>query len=188
MPTTPRYAIPYPALSDSPNGPAQMKSLADQVELKLGVVDDTVTANAVAKAAAFYATAPVSIPNATDTKVAFPTTDRATAYITAGGTGNINFTCNQTGTYHVSFSGRMDVNSGSVWLCILAPSTSSAGANRLMVGAAGGSQYPAAVLSGDVVLTSGTAYSIYLYNENGVARSTNPEGKSFRVSFTYLGS
>lgn len=188
MPTTPRYAIPYPASSDSPNGPTQMNALASRVETVLGVVDDTVTANAVAKSAAFYATSPVSIPAATDTKIAFPTTDRSSAYITPSLAGNQNFTVNQSGIYDIAFSGRGDVAAGSTWLCFLSLSSSSAGANRIIVGAGGGAQFPAFCFSGTAPLVSGTAYSVYLYNDNGGAKFTNPEGKAFRVSFTYLGS
>lgn len=188
MPSTPRYAFPYPAASDSPNGPVQIAALATQVETKLGIVDDQVTANAIAKSAAFYATAAVSIPNATDTKIAFPTTDRSSSFITPSLAGNQNFTVNQSGIYDIAFSGRADVNAGSTWLCFLSLSSSSAGANRIIVGGGSGGVFPAFCFSGTAPLVAGTAYSVYLYNENGGAKFTNPEGKSFRVSFTYLGS
>jgi hypothetical protein len=42
MPTTPTYGIPYPALTDSPNGPAQMEALAEEVETELTRIDDDV--------------------------------------------------------------------------------------------------------------------------------------------------
>ena len=32
MPSTPNFAIPYPALSDSPNGPSQMQAMATQID------------------------------------------------------------------------------------------------------------------------------------------------------------
>lgn len=35
MPTTPTYGFPYPSLTDPPNGPAQLESLADAVETAL---------------------------------------------------------------------------------------------------------------------------------------------------------
>lgn len=41
MPTTPVYAFPYPALSDSPNGPVQFQALAEAVENKIVTVDAT---------------------------------------------------------------------------------------------------------------------------------------------------
>lgn len=39
MPSTPTYGLPYPALSDSPNGPVQIKALADEVEVELTRID-----------------------------------------------------------------------------------------------------------------------------------------------------
>lgn len=39
MPTTPTYGLPYPALSDAPNGPSQIQALATEVEVELTRVD-----------------------------------------------------------------------------------------------------------------------------------------------------
>jgi hypothetical protein len=39
MPTTPIYAFPYPALSDSPDGPTQIQSLALALETKIAAMD-----------------------------------------------------------------------------------------------------------------------------------------------------
>lgn len=39
MPSTPTYGIPYPSLSDPPNGPAQMQALALEVETEITRVD-----------------------------------------------------------------------------------------------------------------------------------------------------
>lgn len=41
MPTTPIYGLPYPALSDPPNGPAQIQALAEGVESELQRIDAT---------------------------------------------------------------------------------------------------------------------------------------------------
>jgi hypothetical protein len=38
MAVTPNYSIPYPALTDAPNGPAQMQALATQVDTSLAAV------------------------------------------------------------------------------------------------------------------------------------------------------
>lgn len=43
MPSTPVYALPYPALSDPPNGPAQIGSLATATETALILVDSHAT-------------------------------------------------------------------------------------------------------------------------------------------------
>lgn len=42
MPSTPVYGIPYPSLSDPPNGPAQMQALALEVENELTRVDSRI--------------------------------------------------------------------------------------------------------------------------------------------------
>lgn len=39
MPLTPVYSLPYPALSDAPNGPAQIQALAEEVEAELVRLD-----------------------------------------------------------------------------------------------------------------------------------------------------
>lgn len=39
MPSTPIYGIPYPALGDPPNGPAQLQALATEVEVELNRID-----------------------------------------------------------------------------------------------------------------------------------------------------
>lgn len=44
--TTPNYAIPYPELTDKPDGATQMRDLATQVDVKLKPIDDRVTTNA----------------------------------------------------------------------------------------------------------------------------------------------
>lgn len=38
MPSTPTYALPYPSLSDAPNGPAQLQSLATATETAIGTL------------------------------------------------------------------------------------------------------------------------------------------------------
>jgi hypothetical protein len=43
MPTTPNYSIPYPALSDSPNGPSQLQSLATVTDTALQGLQTSIT-------------------------------------------------------------------------------------------------------------------------------------------------
>ena len=43
MGVTPTYGFPYPALTDSPNGPAQIQALAEAVEADLVVTDANIT-------------------------------------------------------------------------------------------------------------------------------------------------
>lgn len=44
MPTTPIFAFPYPALTDAPNGAAQIQALAEAVETELNATNADVTA------------------------------------------------------------------------------------------------------------------------------------------------
>ena len=46
MPSTPTYAFPYPALSDSPNGPVEIQALALALETKIILMDAAVAAMA----------------------------------------------------------------------------------------------------------------------------------------------
>lgn len=46
MPFTPVYGIPYPALSDPPNGPSQLQALATEVETELARIDGLIAGNA----------------------------------------------------------------------------------------------------------------------------------------------
>lgn len=43
MPSTPIYGLPYPSLSDSPNGPAQFQALAEAIETELDRIDDDIS-------------------------------------------------------------------------------------------------------------------------------------------------
>lgn len=75
MAVTPNYSIPYPALTDAPNGPAEMQSLATQVDTSLLTVQayvDSQGVNVDAQhqfACYVYATAAQSVPNASSIPV-----------------------------------------------------------------------------------------------------------------------
>lgn len=47
MPATPVYAFPYPSVTDAPNGPSQIQSLATAVESKFITVDATAAATKI---------------------------------------------------------------------------------------------------------------------------------------------
>jgi len=42
---TPIYSLPYPSLTDAPNGPAQIQSLAEEVETELARIDSGLNTN-----------------------------------------------------------------------------------------------------------------------------------------------
>lgn len=99
MGTTPQYGIPYPQLSDAPNGPTQMQALATQVEASLSPVDAKATSLDVANRKAggeWRASAGVTLVTGSN-KLAFPTNVVASSNITFNGTDT--WTINESGVY-----------------------------------------------------------------------------------------
>lgn len=56
MPSTPIYGLPYPSLSDPPNGPAQFQALAEAVEAELDRIDDTISGVPITQSSSVTAT------------------------------------------------------------------------------------------------------------------------------------
>lgn len=114
MPVTPIYGIPYPALSDPPNGPSQMQALALEVETELAridAVDGTQNSNIAALQSAtnvptFYIrnTAAQSLLNTTFTALLFNTDDNDS--------DNGHSTSSNTDRYTVPKSGLWEVSAG----------------------------------------------------------------------------
>lgn len=116
MGLTPVYGFPYPAVSDSPNGPAQIQSLAEGVEAKLALTDASVVAvgarvaklegeNAYYKQTSAQANA---ITAATWTKQKFPIAVETSPIITPNGTFDI-FTINRTGWLDIETAIRCNI-------------------------------------------------------------------------------
>lgn len=104
MPTTPVYAFPYPALTDSPNGPTQIQALAEAVDDEIVRVDADVAA-VVADVAAIDALVVVTDTEATD-ETGFTSTS-----FTGGGTPcGIAFTAPPSGIVVVLFHCRAESN------------------------------------------------------------------------------
>jgi hypothetical protein len=114
MPVTPIYGIPYPALSDPPNGPSQMQALALEVETELAridAVDGTQNANISALQSAtnvptFFIrnTAAQSLNNTTFTALLFNTEDNDS--------DNGHSTVTNTDRYTVPKSGLWQASAG----------------------------------------------------------------------------
>lgn len=114
MPVTPVYGIPYPALSDPPNGPSQMQALALEVEAELqriDGVDATQNANIAALQSAtnvptFFLRNSVaqSLNNTTFTALNFDTEDNDS--------DNGHSTVSNTDRYTVPKSGLWQVSAG----------------------------------------------------------------------------
>lgn len=94
MPSTPIYGLPYPSLSDPPNGPAQFQALADAVETELSRIDGVLTGTPVTQSSSVTATVNTAstsyVALAGDPGIAFvaPTSGRVKITIGAALTGN----------------------------------------------------------------------------------------------------
>lgn len=91
MPTTPVYGIPYPALSDAPNGPSQIQATALEVETELARID-----------------AAIATINGLDTAFASTSTDESgftsTTFIPGGTVVGTAFTAPSSGKVAITFS------------------------------------------------------------------------------------
>lgn len=176
------------SLADAGQLTGEMRDTGTSLDRWTGSVWETIVSYAGAATglhAAYYAAAAQSIPNLADTKVKFDTTETSDASVTVAGTGNVNFTPNKAGVWRVSVSGRTDIATPPTWLIFLALSSSSVSANRLAVGSCTG-QFPAFAFSYEGRLSAGTAYSVYAYHEAAGAKLLAPEGKSLRISWTWV--
>jgi hypothetical protein len=71
VPTTPIYGLPYPSLSDPPNGAAQIQALAEAVEAELSRIDATPAAVTATDAGSVSTTSATYVTLAGDPGVAF---------------------------------------------------------------------------------------------------------------------
>lgn len=119
MPNTPIYGLPYPQLSEPPDGPAQFQALAEAVETELARIDADVAAIIadVKPYARLRQTSVQSIPNATYTSVTFTTED----YDSVGGhSTSVNtsrYTAQVAGAYVLGGGGSFAVNASGVRSC-----------------------------------------------------------------------
>lgn len=81
MPFTPIYGLPYPSLSDPPNGPAQFQALADAVEAELDRIDDTLS----------------GVPITQSSSVAATVSTTSTSYVALAGNPGLSFTAPTSG-------------------------------------------------------------------------------------------
>lgn len=87
--STPIYGLPYPSLSDPPNGPAQFQALAEAVEAELDRIDDTISGVPITQsstaAGAVSTTSATYVVLAGDPGIAFtaPTSGRVVVTISA---------------------------------------------------------------------------------------------------------
>lgn len=94
MPNTPIYGLPYPQLTEPPDGPAQFQALAEAVETELARIDADISdiISDVKPYARLRQTSVQSISNATYTGLTFTTED----YDSVGGHSTVTNTSRYT--------------------------------------------------------------------------------------------
>lgn len=92
MPSTPIYGLPYPSLSDSPNGPEQFQALAEAVEAELDRIDDAISGVPITQAA----TAAGSVSTT------------STSYVTLSGDPGLSFVSPTSGRVMITIGAAMD--------------------------------------------------------------------------------
>jgi hypothetical protein len=91
VPFTPIYGLPYPSLSDPPNGPAQFQALAEAVEAELDRIDDTIS----------------GVPVTQSSSVAATVSTTSTTYVALAGDPGIAFTAPTSGRVMISIGGAL---------------------------------------------------------------------------------
>lgn len=117
MPTTPIYGLPYPSLSDPPNGAAQIQALAEAVESELQRIDGT----------------PVTVTAADSGSVS---TTSAT-FVTLAGDPGVAFTAPASGRVLVHIAGTFDNNAADTFgmMAFQIRTGSSVGAGTIVLAA-----------------------------------------------------
>jgi hypothetical protein len=91
VPSTPIYGLPYPSLSDPPNGPAQFQALAEAVEAELDRIDDTIT----------------GVPITQSSSVAATVNTASTSFVALSGDPGLAFTAPSSGRVTVTIGAAM---------------------------------------------------------------------------------
>lgn len=173
MPATTNFGIPYPVLTDPPNGPSQMQSLADAADA-MGV---TLRGEFNARAGGAYRGTTLSIPTGA-TKLAFATTITAASGITWNGSNQ--FTVTSAGVYSFAVVATMNFVSTSNWAVGIHDGTAWPASAYTAFGGmlfAGGQTN--SFSSGTYLFNAGQTISAYAYNNEGTTRSL--VGAEFRV-------
>lgn len=123
MGVTPIYGFPYPALTDSPNGPAQIQALAEAVEADLAATDGNVAALAAVSQSLssssyieYERTTDQSLPNGALQTILFDVTVKSSSDMTAATVaGGTEFTCAKAGRWLWITSGSIAGSAGGTF-------------------------------------------------------------------------
>lgn len=194
MAVTPIYGFPYPALTDPPNGPAQIQALAEAVEQDLQVTDNnvaTLTAQTQSLSNTSYIeyqrTTDQSIPNATIQRVDFDVVVKSSSTMTAATvSGGTEFTCAKAGRWLWTTNGGLSGSSAGLvrawWL------ENPTGSTRLGMSAIGPVNFFAGFsVAREVTMTIGTKMSVMCYQDTGGSLSTSVTQAPINVTARWLG-
>lgn len=91
MPSTPIYGLPYPSLTDPPNGPAQFQALAEAIETELARIDAVLVGTPITQVAAVAATVSTT----------------STSYVALSGNPGLAFTAPTSGRVVITIGGAL---------------------------------------------------------------------------------
>lgn len=194
MGVTPIYGFPYPSLSDSPNGPAQLQALAEAVEADLSNTDSNVGAlTAVSQSLSntsyieYARTTDQSIPNVTAEKINFDVAVKTSSDMTAAVVGSgTEFTCAKAGRWLWITNGSLNGSGAGIvrvwWL------ENPSGGTRYAVEASTVSAFFAAFSVGlELTMTVGSKMAVMAYQDTGGSLSTLVSQAPVNVSARWLG-
>ena len=175
MPVTPIYSLPFPSLSDSPNGPAQIQSLATATESAINGVD-----NRVGSIEAAYPRG--RIASATSASTALSTSEAVVDIFTVALTSGRRYelTCNYVfGTAATNYFFRMRYEAGS---------TAGLGGtifHRIAPNGAAGENTPVTLVGAFVAPSSGT-FTVSITCFMGTATGNIPNDGTNHAKFAIL--
>jgi hypothetical protein len=191
---TPIYGFPYPSISDSPNGPAQLQALAEAVEADLSNTDSNVGALTAASQSLsntsyieYARSTDQTIPNVTAEKILFDVVTKSSTDMTAATVGSgTEFTCAKAGRWLWITNGSLNGSSAGIvrawWL------ENPSGGTRHAVQATTVSAFFAAFsVSREVTMTVGSTMSVVTYQDTGGSLSTLVSQAPINVSARWLG-
>ncbi|MFI6304267.1 hypothetical protein ACIBCH_20545 [Amycolatopsis thailandensis] len=138
-----------------------------------------------APTAKYYSTATQSLPNNTDVKLQFNAVEQAaTAYVTAGGTNNNQFTAVKAGVYEVEAGVRS--SSGVMELAVYSPGNVAFAIGNVRIPAGSGGK--SCSTSGKLILAANDTFAVNAFNGGTTGNVDTNWGRATHITIKYLGS
>lgn len=195
MGVTPIYGFPYPALTDSPNGPAQFQALSESVESHLAVTDANVstlqsTSQSLSSASyiQYERTTNQTITSGTLQSILFDVVTKSSSDMTAATvSGGTEFTCAKAGRWLWITNGSLAGNTAGTfrawWL------ENPTGSSRLAMSGIG-PNVPFAVafsVAREVTMGVGTKMTVKTFQDSGGNLDTIVTQAPVNVTARWLG-